>query len=142
MSLEGEAVVTQGGEQGSLWRVYNQCEEKSVSFFKSKRAVADTAVEIPVLCRLWEEDGIFNGVAEDLAVAVFGDTYEEASKNLGEAIIAHLQALQKLGQLDDVIEQLRVRAREASLMSQSLPRNQAVYRFSAAKHNGRILALV
>jgi len=113
-----------------------------VSLFRKEAAAAETAVEIPVLCKVWEEDGVFNGIAQDLAVAAFGNTYEEASSNLGEAIIAHLQALQDLGKLDEVIEQLRDRSREVCLTPQSFPRNEAVYLFSAAKHDSEIFALV
>src|SRR5208337_5472379 len=50
--------------------------------------------QIPVLCEFWEEDGVFNGVATQLPVAVFGKTHEEAVSNLTDAIIAHLEARQ------------------------------------------------
>ena len=107
-----------------------------------KKTPPETAVEIPVLCKIWEEDGVFNGIAEDLAVAVFGKTYEEAHKHLGEAIVAHLEALQELHQLESTIKRLRSLERELYLTSQELPRNQSLFRFSAALHGRQVLALV
>ena len=66
---------------------------------------------IPVFCKIWEEDGVFNAVAEDLPIAVFGKTHEEAQKNLGDAILTHLEALMELRKLDEAIEHLRFEAR-------------------------------
>jgi predicted RNase H-like HicB family nuclease len=110
--------------------------------FLTKTETGATAVEVPVLCRIWEEQGIFNGVAEDLPVAVFGETYEEARQNLRDAVISHLEALRQLQQLNPVVEHLRRQAREGYFSPQEIPRDQSFYRFSAAIHNSRILPLV
>jgi len=111
-----------------------------VSLFKKEPAI-ETVLEIPVLCKLWTEDGVVNGVAEGLDVAVFGADFDEAKANLADAIIGHLEALQELGKLDQVIEELRSRAREDRLTIESLPLNQTVYKFAATRHNRHILAL-
>ncbi len=68
--------------------------------------------KVPVLCKFWMEDGVWNGSAHDLPVAVFGKTIEEAKQNLCDAIISHFQALEKLGQVDEVICELQRLTRE------------------------------
>ena len=110
--------------------------------FLSKKESAGIAVEIPVLCRIWEEQGVFNGVAEDLPVAVFGKTHEEAQSNLRDAVLSHLEALRELHKLEPVVEHLRSQARDIHFSPQELPRDQSVFRFSAAIHDSQILALV
>lgn len=110
--------------------------------FLTKKKPVRTVVEIPVLCRIWEEQGVFNGVAEHLPVAVFGKTYEEAQTNLKVAVLSHLEALREVHQLDAVVDQLRNQARETHFSPQELPRDQSFFRFSAAIHDSQILALV
>ena len=112
-----------------------------MSLLARKKATA-TAVEIPVICKIWQEDGVFNGVAQDLPVAVFGKTYEEAQKHLDEAIIAHLEALLECRQLEGTIRDLRDRARDFRVTGEEIPLKESLYRFSAAVHDGHILALV
>jgi predicted RNase H-like HicB family nuclease len=107
-----------------------------------KKDSTEVAVEIPVLCRIWEEQGVFNGIAEDLPVAVFGKTHEEARSNLKDAIISHLEALRELHKLQPVVEHLRNQARETHLSPRELPRDESLFRFSAAIHDSQILALV
>lgn len=112
-----------------------------MSFLKKKEP-AETGREIPVFCKIWEEQGIFNGIAEDLPIAVFGHTHEEAQKHLSDAIISHLEALKELGKLDETVERLRSRSREICFSPQELPPNEAFFRFSAAIHDSHIFALV
>jgi len=64
------------------------------------------SVAIPILCKFWSEDGVWNGVAEPLPVAVFGETFEEAKDNLRDAITAHLEAVREVGDLNTTIESL------------------------------------
>jgi predicted RNase H-like HicB family nuclease len=73
-----------------------------VAFLRGKTS-PEIVVEIPVLCRVWEEQGVFNGIAEDLPVAVFGKTHEEAQSNLRDAIISHLEALGELHKLQRAV---------------------------------------
>ncbi len=63
--------------------------------------------EIPVLVKFWQEDGVWNGSAHDLPIAVFGNSLKEAQDNLGDAIISHLNALEKLGKIDAVVNDLQ-----------------------------------
>jgi predicted RNase H-like HicB family nuclease len=69
-----------------------------VAFLRKKKS-SEIVVEVPVLCRIWEEQGVFNGIAEDLPVAVFGKTLEEAQSNLRDAVISHFDALRELHKL-------------------------------------------
>jgi predicted RNase H-like HicB family nuclease len=110
--------------------------------FLTKKQPARTVVEVPVLCRIWEEQGVFNGIAEHLPVAVFGKTYEEVQNNLKDAILSQLEALREVHQLDAVVEHLRSQAGETHFSRQELPRNESFFRFSAAIHDSQILALV
>ncbi len=110
--------------------------------FLRKNASAEIAVEIPVLCRIWEEQGVFNGIAEDLPVAVFGKTHEEAQSNLRDAVLSHLEALMELHKLEPVVEHLRSQARDIHFSPREIPRDQSFFRFSAAIHDSHILALV
>ena len=112
-----------------------------VAFLRKKKS-SEIVVEIPVLCRIWEEQGVFNGIAEDLPVAVFGKTHEEAQSNLKDAIISHLEALKELHKLQPVVEHLRSQARETHFSPRELPRGQSFFRFSAAVHDSQILAFV
>lgn len=64
-------------------------------------------VIVPLLCRFWEEDGVWNGIAEDAAVAVFGETFEEARRNLRDAIECHLEAAVENGELKSIVDRLR-----------------------------------
>ena len=62
---------------------------------------------ISILCRFWEEDGVWNAAAHDLPVAVFGKTFQQAQKHLNAALKAHFEALHELGKVQDTIERLR-----------------------------------
>lgn len=75
-----------------------------MSFRGEKRL--SVSQEIPVLCKFWQEDGVWNGSAQDLPVAVFGETIEEAKKNLGEALICHFHALHEIGKIEKVTSDL------------------------------------
>ncbi len=57
----------------------------------------ETCAPISILCRFWSEDGVWNGLAKDLPVAAFGQTFEEARRNLSDALLSHLQSASELG---------------------------------------------
>jgi len=99
-------------------------------------------VQIPILCRFSETDGIWNGSAEDLPVAVFGATFEEAQRNLSDAIIAHLQSLQEVGNIEETIERLRQCAKARRFTIEEMVSDQPLVRFNAALQDHRITALV
>src|SRR5580658_8238092 len=56
---------------------------------------------VPILCKLWQEDDLWNGIALDLPVAVFGKTFEEAKRHLFEALDAHFETLREIGSYDE-----------------------------------------
>jgi predicted RNase H-like HicB family nuclease len=110
-----------------------------VSFFKHKSAAE--VIEVPVLCRFWMEDGVWNGEAVDLPVAVYGDTFEQARQHLGDAIVEHLSAVQQVGNITATIHVLRSRMNEALSMAE-FPRDNAMMRMSATFRDNRVAELV
>jgi predicted RNase H-like HicB family nuclease len=52
---------------------------------------------------------VWNGVAEDLPVAAFGQTFEEARRNLSDALLSHLQSACELGKLPEMMSLLQQR---------------------------------
>lgn len=110
-------------------------------FFGEKDEVRQS-VQIPVLCRFSKEDEVWNGSAEDLPVAVCGDTFEQAQCNLFEAIIAHLESIQEVGDIQATIEHLRACAKERRFSIEEMAYDQPLVRFNAALHDHRITALV
>jgi len=81
-----------------------------VSLFTKTRKVK----QFPVLCNLWQEDGVWNGVADDLPVAVFGATFEEAQANLCQALMSHLEALQEVGKLEETVALTEAQAQDTA----------------------------
>lgn len=107
-----------------------------------KKPSADVSIEIPVLCKFWREDDVWNGVAEDIPVAVFGSTFEQAQKHMQDAILGHLEALQKLDRLTTTIKSLRKKGRERHLSENDIPLNQTLIRLSVTLYQDRLLALI
>lgn len=100
------------------------------------------AIKIPVLCKFWQEDHVWNGAAQDLAVAAFGKTFKEARRNLSDAIICHLQALQELKQLKPTIEYLQQRARDFNVSAEEIPSNRPLLRMDAIWHDNQLAMTV
>lgn len=109
--------------------------------FGEKEKVRET-IQIPILCRFSKEDEIWNGSAEDLPVAVYGETFEEAQRNLSDAIIAHLESVQEVGNIKETIEHLRLCAKERRFSLEQMQFDQPLVRFNAALQDHRITALV
>ncbi len=108
----------------------------------NKKASAKVSIEIPVLCKFWQEENIWNGIAEDLPVAVFGATFEDVQRNMRDAILTHLDALQQFDRLMDTVKLLRKKSRERYLSEMDIPLNQTLMRMSATLYDNRVLALV
>lgn len=105
---------------------------------------ADTVpqvLQIPVLLRVWQEEGVWNGEAVDLPVAVFGDTFEETVRALHDAVISHLETLQEVGTLDETIHILRVCARQRRFTLDDMGSNQSLIRFTAGLENQRVVCI-
>jgi predicted RNase H-like HicB family nuclease len=103
---------------------------------------SNTVIEVPVLCRFWQEDGVWNASTEELPIVVFGNTFEETQKHMSDAIVAHLNSLQKLGALPATVELLRTLARERSVSVDNLVLNQAFIKMSAAIQDHHVMAMV
>jgi hypothetical protein len=108
---------------------------------KQEEEEGQVVLEIPVLCRLWPEDGIWNGEAVHLAVAVFGDTFEDTQRNLGDAVISHLQALQEIDKLDETVHMLRVCAKHHRMVLDEMPTSEAMLKFTAGLQDHRVVAI-
>jgi predicted RNase H-like HicB family nuclease len=98
-------------------------------------------VEISILCKAWQEDGVWNAVTEDLPIAVFGATFEEAQHNLHEAIFCHLESAQETGMLDQLAKELRQRAIERSFTLAEMPPDRVMMKMRAAVQDDRVVAL-
>ena len=59
-------------------------------------------LELSILCRFWEEDGLWNGIAVNLPIAVFGDTFEESLSNMRDAVESHVEAVVEAGPSDEL----------------------------------------
>lgn len=70
------------------------------------------SVSVPILCKFWREDDVWNGVAEDLPVAVFGATFEEAKDNMRSAIESHIESVAEGGDVAGLIRRLHEKSRE------------------------------
>jgi len=60
-------------------------------FVPNKQQKANTT--LAVVCRFWEEDGVWNGGADDLSVAVCGDTFEQAMEHMKDALQSHVESV-------------------------------------------------
>jgi len=109
---------------------------------KKKGQPPKAIMEIPVLCRLWEEDSVWNASAVDLPIAVFGESFEAAKQHMTDAIVAHLDALQRLGELEATAHFLRTLARQRSVRTEDMALNQPLIRISAAVQDKQVYAVV
>jgi len=80
-----------------------------------------TVVKVPILCKFWREDDVWNGVAEHLAVAAFGETFEQAEKNLQDAVRAHIVCWIEAGKAAEIFALLREQAREQLTVEEICP---------------------
>ncbi len=112
----------------------------SQMFGHSEEAV-ETVTEIPILLRFWEEDGVWNGEAVNLPVAVFGTTFEESRQNMHDAVISHLQTLNEVGTLMDTISMLKQCARIHKISIEEMGLNQPFIRFNAAFHDQQVFVV-
>ena len=105
--------------------------------------MSKTASEtVPILCRLWQEDHVWNAVAERLPVAVSGHTFEEARDNLRDALEGHIRTLIEIDDFRAVFEKLLEHAHECAFLTLSeLPPNSAFVPMQAALHNDELLVL-
>ncbi len=97
-------------------------------------------VVVPILCEFWHEDGVWNGVARDLPVAVFGRTFELARRHMNDAIRGFMQSVIKHGELEAVITQLRKAARQ-QLSIEKIPASRPLLKLSVEVRNQNSIAV-
>jgi predicted RNase H-like HicB family nuclease len=100
---------------------------------KTKKQVP-SHVNVPILVRLWPEDGVWNASAFDLSVAVFGDTYEDAKRNFEEALDSHFALLVELGRAAETVKRLKRIAKERGFYAARIKPGQAVEQFEIPRH--------
>ncbi len=79
-------------------------------------------VEVPVLVRIWHEDGVWNASAYDLNVAVFGESLEDAQTNFAQALDSHFELLEEMGRAKATVARLRAAAAEHGFYDRVKPR--------------------
>lgn len=108
--------------------------------YPSNRQGAEIGVTVPILCKFWSEDGVWNAVAEDLPVAVFGSSFEEARDNLRAAIESHIESMIETGQVGELITHLQERAREYLSVDEISP-DSPLLKMLVAMKNQEIIAV-
>jgi hypothetical protein len=111
--------------------------------FKRSSAPAQhppVVLTIPVLCRFWSEDGVWNGSAVDLPVSVYGNDIMQAQRHMVDAIICHLEALQEVGKLDAEVERLQARAAWGSFGVDQMSECELFWKTTATVSNHKVAA--
>ena len=111
-----------------------------LGFGRKKIDQTEQTIVVPVLCRFWQEDGVWNGNAEHLAVAIFGKTFEEAQKNLQAAIVEHIKCWVDAGKEEQLISQLREQAHEHVTVNE-IPHNSPVVNISVGLSDHHVVAI-
>lgn len=109
-----------------------------MNFGAAKKAESYTM--LPVLCRFWQEDGVWNAEAAHLAVAVFGDTFEEAQKNLQEAVVAHIECWVAAGKAEELVAQLRAESHE-QLKVEDISPDSPLVKIQVGMQGGHVVPL-
>jgi len=97
-------------------------------------------IVLPVLCKFWQEDGVWNASAEHLAVAVFGESFEEAQKNLREAIVAHMECWVEEGKEVELTNLLLSRS-HGQLQVEQLSPDAPLVKMEVEMHHHHVHAL-
>lgn len=84
--------------------------------------------EIPILVRIWHEDGVWNVSAFDLPIVVFDENLDQARSYFMEATCSHFMTLAELGRLDEIANQLIGIAKERGFYENRIKPRQLVER--------------
>ena len=107
-----------------------------------EKKMKGTDFSVSLLCKFWFEDGVWNGITEDLAVAVFENTFEEAMANLRSAIKSHMEALIEAGEVKDLVPQLEQRAKDYGFLSlEKMSPDSPLVKMSVVMKNGELVAV-
>ncbi|MBI2487803.1 MAG: type II toxin-antitoxin system HicB family antitoxin [Deltaproteobacteria bacterium] len=63
------------------------------------------SVEIDLIMQIWKEGNMYVSYSPDLDISSCGGTSEEAKRNLYEAIEALLEEAERMGTLQDILEE-------------------------------------
>ena len=78
--------------------------------------------------------------AEDLAVAVFGKTIEEAMGSLRAALESHMESVEEASQVEEIISYLQAEVRDFMSLDE-LPAGSPLVNLSLAMKNQKIVAV-
>jgi hypothetical protein len=83
---------------------------------------------IPILVRIWHEDGVWNLSAFDLPIVVYDEDLEKARLYFGEAACSHFMTLKERGKLEKTAIELLKIARKRGFYEQRVQPRQLVER--------------
>jgi hypothetical protein len=95
-----------------------------VSGMQKKKSIC-----IPILVRIWHEDGVWNVSAFDLPIVVFDEDLEQARKHFEEAACSHFMTLEELGKLGKTANELIKIAKERGFYEHRVLPRQLIERF-------------
>ena len=76
---------------------------------------------IIVTFRIYPEDDQFVSICEELGTASCGDTLDEASRNLEEAVLLDLNTLEDIGERERFFRERNIRLRSAPAKTSKVP---------------------
>jgi hypothetical protein len=97
---------------------------------------------IPLLVRLWQEDGVWNVSASDLPIVVFDEDLAQARKYFADAIYSHFTTLKKLGKLEETQDHLIRLARENGFYEERIQPCQLFERINYSVEDDSLCATV
>ena len=102
-----------------------------------------TTKKLPIICRFWQEDGVWNGEAVDIPIATFGDTFEEAMQGLKEGIVSHFNASAQVGSVQELIDTVEQIAVDRGLLSYDdiMPSSPLVKMLVAFKNHQEVVVV-
>jgi len=65
----------------------------------------EVSMKLKLTEELWKEGNMYVSYCPELDIASCGETVEQAKKNLKEVILINLEEAQKLGSLDDLLQE-------------------------------------
>ncbi|HUV95848.1 MAG TPA: hypothetical protein VMV98_00120, partial [Acidobacteriaceae bacterium] len=98
--------------------------------------------EIPILVRIWHEDGVWNLSAFDLPIVVFDEDLERARRYFEEATCSHFLTLMERGKLERTATELLKIAKKRGFYEQRLQSRQLVERLDYSVKNHSLCAAV
>lgn len=63
------------------------------------------SIEIDITMQIWKEGNMYVSYSPELEISSCGETFEEAKKNLHEALEGFLEEAERMGTLQDILEE-------------------------------------